>query len=318
MRPLEAQGAPGTIDFATARWLDCPSVHGYRKGVSSSITPTRSAFALEHGITIAADIYGDRSRPTVLFLHGGTAEALAAEGYCAITMDHRGHGESSWDPEGHYEGDDFATDLEAVLLHHVDRPILVGASLGGIAALLAQHRHTHPICRGVVLVDVTPRLNREGVLRILSFMHHKPDGFGSLEEVAEAIASYLPHRKRPTSLKGLEKNLRRREDGRYVWHWDPKLLETWSPGRHDDDAREHSIRTRLEAAAAVEVPMMLVRGRMSDVVSEENAKELLAIAPRTEYVDLAGAAHMVAGDRNDAFTKTVLDFVKRTYRATAA
>jgi pimeloyl-ACP methyl ester carboxylesterase len=165
---------------------------------------------------------------------------------------------------------------------------------------------------------VTPRMNRDGVLRILSFMQHKPEGFASLEEVADAIASYLPHRKRPESLKGLEKNLRRREDGRYAWHWDPKLLETWSPGRHDDDARERSIRTRLEAAAAVDVPMMLIRGRMSDVVSEDNAKELLAIAPKTEYVDLAGAAHMVAGDRNDVFTQTVLDFVRRVVRANAA
>ena len=263
----------------------------------------------------------------MLFLHGGgqtrhawggTARALAEAGFCAITMDHRGHGESSWAPNGEYEMEEFARDLEAVLLHHVERPVLVGASLGGMAALLAQHGHARPLARAIVLVDVTPRLNRDNVLRILSFMQQKPDGFGSLEEVSEAIASYLPHRAKKGNLAGLEKNLRRREDGRYVWHWDPKLLETWRPGRDDDEARATSIHARLEAAAAVEVPMMLVRGRMSDVVTEENARELLAVAPRTKYVDLAGAAHMVAGDRNDAFTSTILEFVSGVFRSDAA
>ena len=307
------------------RSLERRRVRGYPKAVSHA--PQRVTFALPHGIDIAADVYGEEGRPTVLFLHGGgqtrhawggAAEAIAAAGYRAITMDHRGHGESSWSPDGAYEAEEFATDLEAVLLEYVHQPILVGASLGGMAALLAQHRHAKPICRGIVLVDVTPRLNRDGVLRILSFMQHKPEGFGSLEEVADAIASYLPHRKRSDNLEGLKKNLRRTPEGRWVWHWDPKLLESWRPGRQDDEQREASIRRRLEAAAAIEVPMMLIRGRMSDVVSEENARELLAIAPHTEYVDLAGAAHMVAGDRNDAFTHAVLDFIRRILPADAA
>ena len=58
---------------------------------------------------------------------------------------------------------------------------------------------------------------------------------------------------------------------------------------------------------------MLIRGRLSDVVSEENAKEFLQYVPHAEYVDLKGAAHMVAGDKNDAFTDAVVDFIDRNF-----
>jgi len=171
----------------------------------------------------------------------------------------------------------------------------------------------------LVLVDVAPRIEADGVRRIVDFMTARPEGFATLEEAALHVARYKgAERSGPGRLEGLRKNLRRNAAGRWVWHWDPKLLESWRPGRQDDEQREASIRRRLEAAAAIEVPMMLIRGRMSDVVSEENARELLAIAPHTEYVDLAGAAHMVAGDRNDAFTHAVLDFIRRVLPADAA
>ena len=56
------------------------------------------------------------------------------------------------------------------------------------------------------------------------------------------------------------------------------------------------------------VPTMLVRGGSSDVVTLKAAKDLLAMLPGAQFVDVAEASHMVAGDRNDAFTQTVLEF----------
>ena len=258
----------------------------------------------------------------MLLLHGGgqtrhawgkTAARLAGRGFYAVALDHRGHGESDRDPEARYEAHDFARDVDEVIGQLPRLPVLVGASLGGIAALLVEGASEAPRSRGIVLVDVTPRLAREGVYRILEFMRARPDGFASLEEAAEAVASYVPHRKPPKDLSGLEKNLRRGEDGRYRWHWDPKLLEVWNPARYTPAMGEAAVAERLDAARRLRVPMLLVRGRMSDVVSEENARELLDAAPATEYVDLKGAAHMVAGDVNDAFTEAVIDFVRRAY-----
>ncbi|AQA21791.1 peroxidase (Non-heme peroxidase), BpoB, alpha/beta hydrolase family [Rhodococcus sp. MTM3W5.2] len=75
--------------------------------------------------------------------------------------------------------------------------------------------------RGLVLVDITPKVEPEGVRRIADFMRGNPDGFASLDEVADAVAAYQPHRTRPSNIDGLRRNVRERSNGRLYWHWDP-------------------------------------------------------------------------------------------------
>ncbi len=292
---------------------------------------TQVRYPLSTGITLAGDRYsparhspssgGSAARaPLVIFLHGGgqtrhawggTAEQLAAEGFETLTLDHRGHGESSWAEDGDYHFPRFADDLRALLPQLEQPPVIVGASLGGLTALVTEGNAPTPVCRGIVLVDVTPRLEREGVMRIMDFMTGNTDGFASLEEVADRIAEYLPHRTRPRSLGGLEKNLRLGEDGRYRWHWDPRMLDALHPHQFTEEEGQRLVQERLDASRRLTVPTLLVRGRMSDVVSEENAQEFLRYCSHAEYVDLDGAAHMVAGDKNDQFGAVVLDFVRR-------
>ena len=147
----------------------------------------------------------------------------------------------------------------------------------------------------------------EGVGRIIAFMNAHPDGFASLEEAGDTVAAYLQHRPRPKDTEGLKKNLRLGADGRWRWHWDPLFMNR----RRDGMTWE-----RLEhAAKALAVPTLLVRGRMSDVVSEDDARAFLAIAPHARYTDVSGAGHMVAGDRNDRFTEAVVEFLSEVHRA---
>ena len=130
------------------------------------------------------------------------------------------------------------------------------------------------------------------------------DGFATLEEAADAVAAYLPERSRPTDLKGLEKNLRKRDDGRWRWHWDPKFV---AGDRKIDGARKPE---RLAAAVKnIDCPMLLVRGRMSDVISEDSVRKFLELQPSARFVDIARAGHMVAGDANDVFTEAVTTFL---------
>jgi len=266
----------------------------------------------------AEDVHG----PTVLLAHGGgqtryswqgTAEALARAGCRAITFDQRGHGDSDWVAGGAYTFDDYADDMAAIARALIDEgsppPVVVGASLGGIAGLLAAGEGNQDLFSALVLVDITPRVKAEGVARILSFMAADAEkGFASLEEAADAISAYLPHRPRPKDLSGLSKNLRRDADGRYRWHWDPRFLE------QRVDAVEHARHLQArqtEAARRLKIPVLLVRGRESELVGEEEAREFLHLAPHAEIADVSGARHLVAGDRNDAFTSAVTGFLAR-------
>ena len=276
-------------------------------------------FELESGVSIAADTYGDPSNQLVLFLHGGgqtrhawggAAQGLAKLGFYTVCTDHRGHGDSSWSSEGGYTVDVFARDLLALLGRFDQKPIIVGASLGGISALRAEALSDDSVAKALVLVDTTPRMEAAGVARILRWMLDGLDGFDSLEEAADAIAAYLPHRERKTDLTGLAKNLRLKDDGRYHWHWDPEMIRSWDPEDWSHaEAAQREIEARLDAAKELTLPILLIRGRLSDVVSEDNAREFLEAVPHAEYVDLKDAAHMVAGDRNDAFTESVAEFI---------
>jgi non-heme chloroperoxidase len=266
------------------------------------------------GVTIAGDSWGDPSGPLVVLQHGGgqtrhawkgAGERLGAAGYHAVAIDARGHGDSDWAPDGIYGQDPMVADLVRV----VDqlggrRPVLVGASMGGGVSLVAIGED-HVDATALVLVDIAPRVEPAGVEKIQAFMTQKPEGFESLDEVAAAIASYQPHRTRPRHLDGLAKNVRLGEDGRYHWHWDPRFRT----GHRDAKARL----ARLEACARnLTLPTLLVRGGLSDILSEEGARSFLELCPHSEYVNVTGAAHMVAGDRNDIFSDAVIEFLGRT------
>jgi pimeloyl-ACP methyl ester carboxylesterase len=276
-----------------------------------------------HGVRLAADAVGDAGAHPVVLLHGGgqtrhawgtTLQVLAEAGWRAYSVDLRGHGDSEWAPDGDYTLDAFAADARAVATALDTPPALVGASLGGIASLTAIGESSGQIASSLVLVDVAPRIERSGADRIGAFMLSNIDGFGSLEEVADAVAAYNPHRPRPTDLSGLKKNVRQRPDGRWVWHWDPQFLV----GRFgsQDETRTSSINDadRLEAAArSLTIPTLLVRGRMSDLLSEDGSRRLLALVPHAQFVEVGGAGHMVAGDRNDLFNDAIVSFLEGGY-----
>jgi pimeloyl-ACP methyl ester carboxylesterase len=271
-----------------------------------------------HGVKLAADIGGTPGDPPVILLHGGgqTRHAwsrafgeLVGAGHHVIAYDARGHGQSDWSAEGDYSTDALVADLKAVIATLSRPPALVGASMGGITSLVAIGESEAVIATSLVLVDVAPRIERAGVAKIRAFMRANPDGFDDLDAAADAVAAYNPSRPRPKDPSGLMKNLRRGDDGRLYWHWDPKMVA--------DTAEEHvayleAFEERMRAAARnIRVPSLLVRGALSDVVSDAGVDEFRSLIPGAETVAIAGAGHMVAGDRNDAFNQAVIDFLRR-------
>jgi non-heme chloroperoxidase len=222
-----------------------------------------------------------------------------------VALDARGHGESDWAADHDYSLGAFVSDLVAFVGTLDAPPVLVGASLGGMTALTAVGENPG-LARGLVLVDVVIEVERAGVERIRDFMTARPDGYGSLEEVADAIAAYNPLRSRPRSLDGLRKNVRMGADGRWHWHWDPTFM------RIDDEPQRRIDPSRLRAAAAaVSIPTLIVRGVQSDVVSNDGLADMMARIPAATSVDVAAAGHMVAGDDNDVFATALEAFLEQ-------
>lgn len=275
---------------------------------------TSRSFAGRGGILLAADVWGEESSPPLVLLHGGgqtrhawsrTGPRLAALGWRVIAPDLRGHGTSEWSADGDYDLGLFAGDVRALVAELGDRPLLVGASLGGLSSLLAAGETPRAAIRALVLVDVAHRPDPLGARRIIEFMRRGPDGFASVGEAAAAVSAYLPHRPRPNDPEGIRNNLRRHGD-RWVWHWDPRLLDSFED-RLDPPGMAERL---LDAARHADVPILLVRGGISDVVREDIAEEFCDRVPNARRVDVAGAGHMVAGDRNEHFVDAILPFLE--------
>ena len=252
--------------------------------------------------------------PTILMLHGGgqnrfswknTGQTLADAGYHVIALDSRGHGDSDRAPSADYSVESLCADTLQVLYQIGGPVVLIGASMGGLTGIQAAYEAGPEIVTKLVLVDVVPKFEKDGSARIRDFMASGLEGFASLDEAADAVAAYLPHRPKPRSPEGLKKNLRLREDGRWYWHWDPAFL---TKPQDDPFVRMEKLE---QAAVKLEVPILLIRGRLSDVVSEDGVQDFLAKVPHAEFVELADAGHTAAGDDNDAFTDVVVQFVAR-------
>ncbi|MGP0030091.1 MAG: alpha/beta fold hydrolase [Acidimicrobiales bacterium] len=280
--------------------------------------PERVVFTGFEGVQLVADVRGASDAWPVLFLHGGgqtrhawgaAAHIVADQGWRTVALDLRGHGESDWAPNGDYSFTALGADCVAVADQLGRPPILVGASLGGMAAMLAEGTSDRTVSCGLVLVDIAPKTNDEGIARIKAFMESGIDGFDSLEDAAAAIAAYTPQRRRAANPAGLQKVLRRRGD-RWYWHWDPEVI-----GHDRTEVVPGHLAGLLDVATGnIHVPTLLVRGLLSDVVTEEGVDDLLARIPGATVIEVGGAAHMIAGDQNDAFADAVVAFLRDRIR----
>lgn len=265
------------------------------------------------GLQLAADVSGPERGPGVVLAHGGgqtrhawagAARALAGAGYRVVSYDARGHGESDWAGDHAYPLHQRWSDMSLVCAWLGNPVAIVGASMGGGAALQGLLEGYRPAA--LVLVDIAPNADRDGMARVQAFMRAGIEGYDSLNAAADAVAAYLPDRPRPEDVSGLMKNLRLGEDERWYWHWDPGLVLT------DLDEERAAMQATMTALAdARKVPLLLVRGLRSDVVTSETVEAFRRAVPDLNVFEIAAAGHMVAGDRNDLFNEAVIGFLKQ-------
>ncbi len=277
-----------------------------------------------NGLKITASSTGPKTGFPVMLAHGGgqtrhawkkVLDELANAGYRATAIDMRGHGDSEWASDGAYDMRDFARDLIAISKQLSNPPALVGASLGGIAGMIATGELAPKSFRSLTLVDIAPKMEAVGVSRVVGFMQaHMTDGFSSPEEAAKIISEYMPKREKRSGRGKLDRYLRKREDGRYYWHWDPNFIHHVTRARDNTTAVNDEGFDRLSAAAAkLTLPVHLIRGGSSDMVSEEAVAHFKTLVPGALLTNIADAGHMVAGDRNDAFCSAIISFLNATH-----
>jgi len=272
-------------------------------------------FKGQGGLKIVADAWGSDNQDLVILLHGGgqtrhawgeTGKKLSKAGFYAIAIDLRGHGDSDWHEEGDYSINAYKEDVVSII-KSLGRPAsLVGASLGGMVSLsLAGDKDYSNLCSSLVMVDIGIYPDPEGSDRILNFMQSRNEGFESLEDAAKTISNYLPHRKKPKDTKGLIKNLRLKEDGKYYWHWDPRFIQ-----KREQNKRKNFYVSLEQSAKRVTVPTLLIRGALSDVVTQKDVRLFLSTIPHAEFEEIQKAAHMLVGDKNDIFAEATIKFLK--------
>jgi pimeloyl-ACP methyl ester carboxylesterase len=273
----------------------------------------RSGFLRVAGRQVHYLEWGRADAPVVLALHGGGQTSYmfeelgqslrGARHVIAPDLPHHGESEALADPMvfGRIQ---LADTLPPLLEEFgIDQVAIVGASLGGIVGLTFAAKWPDRVS-SIVLIDVGHRLEEAGVRRILEFMQQN-ESFGSLEEAATAISAYLPHRP-PTDPERLRRNLRRRADGRWAWKHDLGRISK----QHMDSMDWDDILDGLDAdAARVHVPVLVLRGANSDVLSRDGAAEIADVLPDARVVEVGNAGHLAAGDNSTSTVALVQSFL---------
>jgi esterase len=262
--------------------------------------------------------WGGAERPPVLFLHGGGLNAhtwdlvclaLRPDHHC-LALDQRGHGDSEWSPVREYDLDDYVGDLEAFVDRlGPERIALVGQSLGGAAAMAYAIRHSDRVA-ALVLVDVGPDVTMEGGAKEIVEFVRAPAELDSLDEFVERAHAFNPIRDPRLLRRSLLYNLRRLPNGRWTWKYDRRDLSPERFRRLVADVAELG-----ERLHAIRCPTLVVRGALSDVLSDEQAARFAERLPRGRFARVEEAGHTVQGDNPRGLVEVLRPFLSEAFTA---
>jgi pimeloyl-ACP methyl ester carboxylesterase len=273
----------------------------------------RATAELGDGRSLSALVWGTAA-PEMVFLHGGAQNAhtwdtvMLALDRPAVAIDLPGHGHSDGGRSGYLNPQDNADDVAAAIEALApDAAAVIGMSLGGITTIALADRHP-ALVRKIVLVDVTPGVNREKSSAITAFING-PDSFGDFDELLARTIEFNPTRTVNSLRRGILHNAVQRDDGTWVWRW--ARHRALAPASSAPAADPHDQFNPLwDAVSGIKVPLMLVRGmRPQSVVDDADEAELVRRQPsaRVEHIDEAG--HSVQGDTPVELAALIADFV---------
>lgn len=275
-------------------------------------TVRREPVDLGDGRHLSALVWGTGA-PEYVFLHGGAQNAhtwdtvMLALDRPAVAIDLPGHGHSDGGRSGYLNPDDNADDVAlAIAALAPDAKVVVGMSLGGITTIALVHRHPD-LVRKMVLVDVTPGVNREKASTITAFING-PESFPDFDAILARTVEFNPTRTVASLRRGILHNAVQQDDGTWVWRYARHRLA--AEGESGQPVDPHEQFNRLwDAVSAVSVPLMLVRGmRPQSVVDDGDEAELLRRQPAARIEHIEEAGHSVQGDTPVELADLIKDF----------
>jgi pimeloyl-ACP methyl ester carboxylesterase len=257
----------------------------------------------------------------LLFLHGFGNEAhiwddyapRVTDAYRTLALDHRGHGDSDWDPQRRYGHNDMVRDVEAVTeALGIDRLVVVGHSLGGRIATIFAGRNPERLA-GLVLVDIGPDVDARGQLRIRQDIEKdRTPAFETVEQYASALSLAYPAAQPQALMRMARHGLREREDGRLELKIDPALRGAVS-GADDDAGMAADASTpeaQWDALAKIPCPTLVVRGAASDILSPDTADKMVdEVLPNGRLAVVGRAGHSVMTDNPEGFAEVLSSFL---------
>ena len=272
------------------------------------------------GRRLSALVWGD-APPEIVLIHGGAQNAhtwdtvALALGRPLLAVDLPGHGHSDHRDDGPFGPRENAADVEvAIRALAPDAVMVVGMSLGGLTAIALAGR-APDIVRRLVLVDVTPGVDKERAAPIAQFVSG-PESFADFDEILARTVAFNPTRSVQSLRRGVLHNAVPRSDGRWVWRYQrPRMMELAlrldGEAPRPDDPVVPDFTSLWDDLGGVRVPVLLAHGTTGgSVVTDDHVAEFQRRQPTGRVVAVPGAGHSLQGDTPLELTALLEEFLR--------
>lgn len=289
---------------------DCLAVLGGDAG------PLAHRHVVVDGTRIHCLDWGAPGSPTAVFLHGGGLNAHTWDRVCAvlsdryrcIAVDLRGHGESEWSPTLDYLPDAHARDLRGVLEQlDLERPVVIGHSLGGFAALHLASWYSEKLA-GIVVVDTSPFVADHPTLAKIRTFAQGRDTFDTFDDAIDHALGFSPDRRRAQMRATLRHSLRQLRDGRWTWRHDRRHLD-------DEyfDATIAAAHALVPAIGDISCPALIVRGEHG--LGTHDTERFVRLLREARCTTIPGAGHNLQSENPVGLLEALEPFIDVAFAA---
>jgi pimeloyl-ACP methyl ester carboxylesterase len=270
-----------------------------------SAAPPADRFVEVNGLRLHYVDWGGEGKQPFIMVHGldrvaRTYDHIATQftpRYRVLAIDMRGHGDSSWDPQGRYLVEDHVGDLEGIVAQLKLRDLVLwGNSTGGRVVQVFAGKHPELVSR-VISEDVGPERPRQIADGYAKRVEQERAGWASTEELLAQLRKANP-RMAPAVLEAYVRyGSKKRADGRIEWKRDPQLVKGF-------------VATDLwRFVREIKAPILYILGGRSTIVPAETQAELRKTLANAQLITIPDVGHYPSDEQPDEVVRIVNRFL---------